>query len=65
MFVASETVTIRLPVLVAGGFIVGIAFLVGFIARDEYGVARTDGIGPVRASLRALRKTIDALVMGD
>lgn len=55
----------------AVGAVVGIlltaavlAFIL-YIGREEYGIARSDGMGRWRSVARAIRRTVDGFVMGD
>lgn len=41
-----------------------VAFIL-YIGREEYGIARSDGMGRWRSVARAIRRTVDGFVMGD
>jgi hypothetical protein len=46
---------------ILGAAVVGFVL---FVARDEYRVARADGMSAARAVPRAIRKTVDAFILG-
>lgn len=41
-----------------------LAFIL-YIGREEYGIARSDGMGRWLSVARAIRRTVDGFVMGD
>ena len=41
-----------------------VAFIL-YIGHEEYGIARSDGMGRLRSIARAARRTVDGFVMGD
>lgn len=53
------------------GAVIGILFtavvvtFILYVGREEYGIARSGGIGRWRSVARAIRRTLDGFVMGD
>lgn len=55
------------PILETAVFVLllaGVSVVAVVVTREEYGIARRQGLAPPRAALRSLRKLFDGFVLG-
>lgn len=64
MIVVGYAADLAVPAVIGMLVTVAVIGFVGYVGRDEYRVARNEGMAPLRAVARAIRKTIDMFVLG-